>query len=220
MRAVIKVFRSLLAGSKLLVLLLPAFLSTIVAAQMDYKKAEEAKGLPPGQIVRDFTATDLYDNVFMLSEALKNGPVVLIFYRGQWCPVCNKHLSQLQDSLSLIYEKGASVVAVSPERAEFLKRTAKKTGATFTLLYDEGYEISDYFDVSFRPGAMTRTMYNTVLGANLKTAHSDDSQQLPIPATYIIGTDGKIAWRHFDPDYKKRAAVQDIVKNIPAKQVK
>ncbi|MCA1761082.1 MAG: hypothetical protein LC658_15045, partial [Bacteroidales bacterium] len=53
--------------------------------------------------------------------------------------------------------------------------------------------------------------YNTMLGANLKEAHSDDSQRLPIPATYVINTDGKIVWRHFDPDYKKRSTVEDIV---------
>jgi peroxiredoxin len=58
-------------------------------------------------------------------------------------------------------------------------------------------------------------MYNTALGANLKSAHSDDSQQLPIPATYIVNTDRTIVWRHFDPDYKKRASVEDIVAHLP-----
>ncbi|PJB59866.1 MAG: alkyl hydroperoxide reductase, partial [Bacteroidetes bacterium CG_4_9_14_3_um_filter_41_19] len=132
------------------------------------------------------------------SEALKKGPVVVIFYRGQWCPVCNKHLSHLQDSLQLIYEKGATVIAVSPEQSEFLKRTAEKTHASFSLLYDEGYKISDLFDVTFKPDTMTTIMYNTLLSANLKKANTDDSQRLPIPATFIIGTDGKIVWRHFD----------------------
>jgi peroxiredoxin len=71
------------------------------------------------------------------------------------------------------------------------------------------------FDVTFKPDTMTTIMYNTLLGANLKKANTDDSQRLPIPATFIIGTDRKIIWRHFDPDYKKRSTVSDIIKNIP-----
>lgn len=184
-------------------------------AQSNYKTVKEAKGLQVGDLVHDFSAKDLHDSTFTLSEALKKGPVVVIFYRGQWCPVCNKHLSTLQDSLQLIYDKGATVIAISPEQSEFLKRTAEKTHASFSLLYDEGYKISDLFDVTFKPDSLTSIMYNTMLGANLKKANTDDSQRLPIPATFIIGTDGKIVWRHFDPDYKKRSTVADIVKNIP-----
>lgn len=184
-------------------------------AQNDYKTVKEAKGLQVGDFVKDFTAKDLHESTFVLSEALKKGPVVVIFYRGQWCPICNKHLSTLQDSLQLIYNKGASVIAISPEKPEFLKQTADKTHASFSLLYDEGYKIADLFDVTFKPDSLTITIYNTMLGADLKKAHSDESQRLPIPATFIIGTDSKIVWRHFDPNYKKRSTVAEIVKNIP-----
>jgi peroxiredoxin len=181
----------------------------------NYKSAKNLKGLQIGETVKDFTATNLHDEIFDLSEALKEGPLVVIFYRGQWCPICNKHLKTLEDSLQLIYDKGAKVVAISPEKSEFLKKTAEKTNATFNLLYDEDYIISDIFGVTFRPDSISRLMYNTILGANLKGAHSDDSQQLPIPATFIINQDSKIVWRHFDPDYKKRSKVEDILKNIP-----
>lgn len=195
--------------------MLLAWISTIMNAQTNYKAAKEAKGLQVGETVKEFSAMDQQGNIFNLSDALKKGPVVLIFYRGQWCPICNKHLSTLQDSLHLIYEKGASVVAISPETSEFLKRTAEKTHASFSLLYDEHYKISDSFDVTFKPDSVSRFMYNTMLGANLKKAQSDESERLPIPATFIIGQDGKIVWRHFDPDYKKRSQVSDIIRNIP-----
>jgi len=90
----------------------------------------------------------------------------------------------------------------------------EQTGAEFTLLYDEGYRISDAFDVTFRPSGKDRLMYNTMLGANLKNAHSDDSQRLPIPATYIIGQDGNIVWRQFDPNYKNRSTVAGILEGL------
>lgn len=205
----------IIAGSKILGVLLLAFLNFQIMAQTNYKKVNEAKGLQVGEIVEDFSAVDLHDSTFTLSEALKKGPVVVIFYRGQWCPICNKHLSHLQDSLQLIYAKGASVVAISPEQSEFLKRTAEKTNVSFSLLYDEGYKIANLFDVTFKPDTLATVMYNTILRANLKEANTDDSQRLPIPATFIIDTNGKIIWRHFDPNYKKRSTVTDIVNNLP-----
>ena len=216
MQTINKHNKLIFAGSKIMTILLLAFLNSNIMAQTNYKTVKEAKGLQVGETIKDFSAVDLHDSTFTLSEALKKGPVVVIFYRGQWCPVCNKHLSHLQDSLQLIYEKGATVIAVSPEQSEFLKRTAEKTHASFSLLYDEGYKISDLFDVTFKPDTMTTIMYNTLLGANLKKANTDDSQRLPIPATFIIGTDGKIVWRHFDPNYKNRSTTKQIIENIPS----
>ncbi|MDZ7742259.1 MAG: hypothetical protein U5Q03_11025 [Bacteroidota bacterium] len=86
------------------------------------------------------------------------------------------------------------------------------------MLYDEGYRISDAYDVTFKPSATTLFTYNALLGANLKKTHSDESQRLPIPATYLIDKNGTIAWRQFDPDYKKRSSVKDILKAL--KQIK
>jgi len=186
-----------------------------MSLQPNFKSVNETNGLQVGDSVENFTALDLHDQLFTLSDTLKKGPVVIIFYRGQWCPFCNRHLKKLQRKLQMIYDKGASVIAVSPEKSEFLKRTAEKTHASFTLLHDEGYKISDMFDVTFKPPQILTTVYNTILKANLKNAHSDDSQRLPIPATFIISQEGKIVWRHFDPDYKKRSSVEDIIANIP-----
>ncbi len=177
----------------------------------DSRRAKEAKGLEAGVEAPQFQAADMHGNTFNLQQALEESPVVVIFYRGHWCPVCNKHLGVFQDSLQYIIDKGAKVVAISPEKPELLGKTSEKTGAGFILLYDEGYHISNAFDVTFTPGGMDRTMYNTFLGANLKKAHSDDSQRLPVPATFVIGKDGIIAWRHFDPDYKKRSTVNEIL---------
>lgn len=198
----------------ILLFLLNTVTITTLMAQESYKKSSEAKGLQAGDTAYLFTAIDQNNKVYDLSESLKKGPVVVVFYRGQWCPVCSKHLSNLQDSLELIYKKGASVVAVSPEKPEYLNKTTKKTGAKFSLVYDEDYKISNGYGATFRPDSATRALYNTLLKADLKNAHSDDSEQLPVPATYIIDQSGKITWVHFNPDYKKRASVVDIVKNL------
>lgn len=177
-----------------------------------------ASGLNVGDKVSNFKAKDLHGNDFDLENELKNGPLVVIFYRGQWCPFCNKHLKKLEQNLSKIFEKGANVVAISPETSEFLKKTAQKTEATFRLLHDHNYSISELFDVTIIPGTLERFMVNAMLGAKLKKANTDDSQRLPIPATFIINQDKQIVWRHFNPDYKKRAEISDIVANLPEKK--
>ncbi len=179
------------------------------------RPVSDAKGLSVGMKAPLFTAIDADRNKFALEEALKNGPVVIIFYRGFWCPFCDKHLAQIQDSLKLIIDKGATVIAVSPEKPEYLEKMVEKTGAKFSLLYDEDYKISDAYDLTFTPDSKQLYMYNVVLNGKLKESHADESQRLPIPATFIVDTNGTIVWRQFDPDYKKRSTVKEILSNLP-----
>lgn len=181
-----------------------------LVAQKD-RKAKEAQGLAVGSQAPMFDAIDADSKLFRLTEALKTGPVVLIFYRGHWCPVCNQHLGILQDSIKYIEEKGASVIAISPEKPEFLEEMSEKSGAGFSLLYDEGYKIADAFDVTFKPSSFQVFTINVFAGAETKKAQSGDEAFLPIPATYVIDQNGIIIWRHFDPDYRKRSSVKDII---------
>lgn len=181
----------------------------------DPKSVSEVNGLSVGSEAPDFKAVDKEERVFHLGSALKTGPVIMIFYRGHWCPVCNKHLSSIQDSLLHITEKGVTVVAISPQKPEYLEKMSEKTGAEFRLLYDEDYKIAEAYDVSFTPESKELIVYNTMLNAQLKESQSDDSQRLPIPATFIINQQGTIVWRQFDPDYKNRASVKDILSNLP-----
>lgn len=196
------------------VVLLSTALHIPIMAQNN-RPAEEAKGLPIGAKAPLFKAIDADSIEFNLAAALITGPVVLIFYRGEWCPVCNKHLGQVQDSLQLIARRGATVVAVSPQKPEYLEKMAHKTGAQFKLLFDEGYNIADDYDVTFTPEDKQLFVYNVVLNARLKKTQSDQSQQLPIPATYIINRNGMITWRQFDPDYRNRSTVKEILENLP-----
>ena len=186
---------------------------TTMNSQTD-RSVNDAQGLNIGVDAPFFRALDADSNEFSLSETLQEQPVVLIFYRGFWCPVCNKHLGSMQDSLKLIEDMGAKVIAISPENPEYLDKMAQKTGAEFTLLYDEDYKIADAYDVTFKPTSMQLFTYNTLLGGKLKKTHSDESQKLPIPATFIINQKGIIVWRQFNADYKKRASVDDILKAL------
>jgi peroxiredoxin len=202
-------------------LLIPLILITLFAGYaFMYRSSKNLKGdpqgLPVGTAAPDFRISDQDEQPFALSDALKDGPVVLIFYRGHWCPICNRHLSALQDSLSLLTDKGATVIAISPQKSEFLKRTQEKVNAGFRLLSDTDHAVAKAYGVNFEPSATEKGMYNTMLGADFKLSHTDGEAevQLPVPATYVIGKDGKVKWRHFDTDYKKRAHVKDIAAQL------
>lgn len=175
---------------------------------------EETNGLQVGDTVEFFTARDQNDSLFQLSSELEKGAVIVVFYRGEWCPFCNKHLKSIQDSIALIHEKGAQVIAVSPENQTHLVEMVQKTGSTFRLLHDENYEICQSFDVLFQPTNGEITKYNTFLNADLENAHNASEVLLPVPATFIINQDGVIVWRHFEHDYKKRATVNEIIKYL------
>lgn len=180
----------------------------------DFKAVESVEGIEIGDKVPLFTAISADSTDFSLEAALAEGPVVVIFYRGFWCSHCNKHLSIVQDSLSLIENAGAQVIAISPEKPEFLDKMADKTGAKFRLLYDENQKISDAFGVNFKPTTRQINKYNMFLNAKLKESHTDDTERLPIPATYIIGKDATVVWRQFDQDYKNRSNVADILEEL------
>jgi peroxiredoxin len=126
----------------------------------DSKKVSETDGIGIGDTISNFSATDQHGELFNLETELEKGPVVVIFYRGQWCPYCNKHLSQIQDSLELIESKGAQIISISPENQEHLLESVEKTGAEFRLLYDDGYVISELFDVLFDPRSSEVKKYN------------------------------------------------------------
>ncbi|MCD6544246.1 MAG: AhpC/TSA family protein [Flavobacteriaceae bacterium] len=178
------------------------------------RKVKEAFGLAIGEKVKDFSGIDQNGNAIQLSQLLKKGKVVIVFYRGQWCPICMPHIKKLQNSLDKIKERGASIILTSPENQENIQKTILKTNVSTPILYDKNYEIMKNFDVDFTPGKSLQFIYNNILKANLKNAQSDDSQTLPIPATYIIDNDGTIIWRQFNRDYKKRSKIKEIMDQL------
>ena len=161
----------------------------------------------------DFKGTDQFGKEIRLKDAIKQGKVVLVFYRGYWCPFCNRQLKKLEDSLQFIKEKGATVIAVSPEKPESVSKTIDKTKAEYPVLYDEGLKIMKAYEVDYEVQENTITRYRNT-GIDLEKTNGKDWKFLPVPAVYIIDKEGKITYRYFDADYKKRPSVQEILKNL------
>ncbi len=174
---------------------------------------EKPEGLFIGSKAPDFKAKDQDGKDVRLKDQLKKGKVVLVFYRGYWCPYCNRELSRLQDSLDLIREKGAIVIAVSPEKPENVKQTVEKTKATYSVLYDEGMKIMKSYDVEFELEETTLARYRSS-GLDIEKNNGTNGKYLPVPAVYIIDKESTVTYRFFDADYRKRPSVAEILRNL------
>jgi peroxiredoxin len=161
----------------------------------------------------DFKAKDQYGQEIRLKDLLKKGKVVLVFYRGQWCPYCNRQLKKLEDSLQLIKAKGATLIAVTPERPENVSITIEKTKAEYSILYDEGLKIMKAYDVAFEVPENTLTRYRNS-GLDIEANNGPNGKYLPVPAVFIIDKESTITYRFFESDYKKRASVLEILANL------
>ena len=172
--------------------------------------AQQPMSLLVGSKAPKIEAVDNYGEAFSLERTLKNGPVVVVFYRGEWCSYCNRHMAALEESLPKFKELGVSVVAITPELAKYVKKTVKKTSASFRIISDSNHKIMDEWRVSFM---LDETMYSRYknFGINVDRASGNKDRVLPVPATYIIGKDGTIEVVHFNKDYTERMPVEDIL---------
>ena len=193
--------------------LLLSFLLIISSFAFAQAETFYPEGLKVGDMAPDFSAKGQDGKTISLKQALQKGPVVMLFYRGQWCPYCNKQMSRFSDSLSLLIAKGASILAIAPETAENVKKTIEKSKSTFPVLADQGLAIMKMYKVNFAVDEKTITKYKGY-GIDFEKANGVNGANLPVPATYIIGKDGKVKYVFFNTDYRKRASVMDILNNL------
>ncbi|MFL5808731.1 MAG: peroxiredoxin family protein [Flavisolibacter sp.] len=174
---------------------------------------DKPEGLFINSKAPDFKAKDQNGNEVALKDLRKKGNVVVVFYRGNWCPYCNREIKRVQDSLELIKAKGVQLVAITPEAEEGIDSTVAKTGATFPVIYDKDMKISNGYKVAFKVDEKTVTRYKNSNPSIdlLKTNKQVKDAYLPVPAIYIINTEGSVIFRYFEEDYKKRLSVKDLL---------
>ena len=137
----------------------------------------------------------------------------MVFYRGQWCPYCNRQLKELQDSLSFLQAKGATLVAISPEKPANISKTVEKTNAAYSVIFDDRLKIMKSYDVAFAVDSNTIERYKK-FGIDFNDANGSNGAILPVPAVYIINKEGRIVFKHFDTDYRKRVSVREILEHL------
>jgi len=187
------------------------FLLIICSVQVSAQTYPE--GLNVNDVAPDFTGINQIGKKINLKKQLRNGNVVLVFYRGQWCSFCNKQLKQLEDSLALIKGKGATVLAITPELPENISLSIRRTNASYPILYDEGLKIMNAYKVAYKEDDQALKKYRGD-GINILEANGNNGANLPVPAVYIINKKGKITYRFFDINYTKRSSVKDILDHL------
>jgi peroxiredoxin len=171
------------------------------------------KGLNINDKAPDFTATDQSGKKINLKKQLKKGSVVLVFYRGQWCPYCNKQLKQLEDSIGFIKNKGAVLLAITPEMPENITKTIEKTKASYSILYDVGLKIMSAYKVAYQLDNKMVEKYKGY-GIDFLKVNGNNGANLPVPAVYVVNKKGIITYRYFDVDYKNRSSIKDILDHL------
>ena len=141
-----------------------------------------------------------------LGECLKSGPVILKFYRGEWCPICNLDLREVQNYLPQIKSFGASVLAISPQNPDNALTAQQKNELGFEVLSDSKQEVIKAYNLQFDPGADYHSR------RDLTQVNGDGSKLLPVPATFIINTDFTIVAAHVEANYTERMSPEKILK--------
>lgn len=164
-----------------------------------------------GDKAPDFTLKDATGKEITLSAQLKDGPVVLTWYRGGWCPYCNLALASLEKSLPEIKKSGAQLVALTPELPDKALTTKEKHSLEFEVLTDLNHKVAKEYGIAFELTEEVRELYKKFFDLTEFNGKDAGEGTLPLAATYIIDRKGIIRWAFVDADYRKRAEPADIV---------
>jgi peroxiredoxin len=171
-------------------------------------QAQRAK--KAGDTAPQFTLLDPDGKPVASRDLLAKGPLVVSFYRGVWCPYCNLELQALQEALPEIAARGASLIAISPQTAANSRRSQRDNKLSFPILSDVRSEVASAFGIRFALPDYLVEIYKN-FGNNLAIVNDDPSWVLPMPARYVIATDGIIAYSEVNPDYTHRPDPSELL---------
>ena len=163
-----------------------------------------------GDKAPEFTLKDADGRAVSSAQLLAQGPLVVAFYRGAWCPYCNLELQALQEALPQIGIRGARVVAISPQTAPNSRKSQRSNGLAFPILSDEKSRVAAAFGLRFSLPDYLVVLYKGFKN-DLPAFNDDPAWVLPMPARYVIGSDGVIAYAEVNPDYTQRPDPSELL---------
>ncbi len=179
------------------------------SADMAAKSADAVMPVQIGQVAPDFEVRTATGETYTFDADGQSAKTMLIFYRGGWCPYCNRHLQSLQSVVPKLRDAGIDVLFLSADRPEILFESLEEPGVDYTLLSDASMSASRAYGLAFVVDDKTVARYKEY-GIDLEASSGYDHHQLPVPAVYLID-DGKVAFMYADADYKKRLAPEKIL---------
>ncbi len=169
--------------------------------------------LSVGAKMPSFRLSDANGKTVASSDLLKKGNLVVVFYRGAWCPYCNLYLKKLQNNVSQIQAQNAAIVAISVENPDKSLSVAQKNKVSFDVLSDPKLETARKFGIVYQLDSDTNEKYKGY-GIDLVRQNETATPDLPLSATYIVNQKGEITYAFLESDYKKRAEPNDIIEML------
>jgi peroxiredoxin len=182
---------------------------------MSMTTAEQAaaNALKVGAKMPSFSLADATGKTVTSDSLMEQGNLVIVFYRGAWCPFCNTYLRTLQKNLDPIRSNGGVLVAISVENADNSVAVVKKNELDFVVLSDPNLELARKFGLVYQLPDTTNKQY-IGYGIDLAKRNSMEKAELPVSATYVVDGKGNIAYAFLDHDYKKRAEPEKIIETL------
>lgn len=183
---------------------LPASLSATPTDPRNVNPVEVGSALP------ETTITNASGKQLALKEVLGGQKAVIIFYRGSWCPYCTRHLAAIGQHEQAILDKGYKIIAISPDKAAVIRDYSKDAELGYTLYSDSDMAAATDFGLSFKLDAPTLEKLDSY-DIDIEAASGKDHHLLPVPAVFITDGEGRITFRHYDPDYSQRLSPEALL---------
>jgi peroxiredoxin len=167
------------------------------------------RALKVGDRAPEFTLPDVNGKPVSSADLLQQGPLIVTFLRGRWCPFCCATVEAWQEHIAEVKAKGANLVAISPmtsKQGDFMRDQHK---LMFPILSDSGNQVAAQFGVGYTVPDYQQELFKTVF-VNLPFINGDESWTLPLPATFVIAANGLVTFAFADPDYTLRAEPADV----------
>jgi len=195
---------------------IPAYADAVDQLVARLAQGGAGTGAPqPGEAMPPFVLPDETGHLISLDTLLRDGPVAITFHRGHWCPWCRISGRALAKVHNEIVDIGGRVAAVMPERQKFAAAFKREAGSPFPVFtdIDNGYALS--LNLAIWIGPDLEQLLSS-FGRTLPDYQGNDSWMLPIPATFVVGRDGRVVARFVDPDFRRRMSVEELVAALAA----
>tara|TARA_R110002049_G_scaffold26721_2_gene92820 strand:- start:124 stop:774 length:651 start_codon:yes stop_codon:yes gene_type:complete len=190
----------------------PDFMKGVDAIILKAKEFQEGKNaLKIDEKAPHFELPNAQGKLISLSKVLEKGPVVLTFYRGSWCPYCNLQLRALQAKLNEIHALGATLIAISPEVPDGSLSENEIHKMKFTVLSDQDAKVASQYGVAWEVPEFLIAHMRVDRNLDLIKINNGNGNILPIPATFVLGSDGIVKWSYVNVDYRTRSEPDQII---------
>ncbi|MBT2161466.1 peroxiredoxin-like family protein [Zobellia barbeyronii] len=185
---------------------------TIIKQAKEFQQGEDA--IKIAQKAPNFKLPNPEGKLISLAILLEKGPVVITFYRGNWCPYCNLQLRALQARLDEIHALGATLVAISPQVPDGSLTEDEISNMDFTVLSDQDAKVALQYGVAWEVPEFLAEHMRVDRKLDLEKINNGNGNVLPIPATFVLGKDGIVTWRYVNVDYRTRSEPDEIIEAL------